>query len=79
MPIITCHGQASINRSRPPAKDPIRKAPYDGDFRCLVEDFDRGLFGPAFNMASSRFAAGTTGSCDGTSAAVDGARPTEQS
>ena len=46
--------------------------------RRLVDDFDRRLFAPAFNMASARTAAGTTGGGDGTPAAVDGPRPTER-
>jgi hypothetical protein len=46
--------------------------------RRLVEDFDRGLFAPAFNTVSARVAAGTTGGGDGTPAAVNGPRSTER-
>ena len=38
--------------------------------RRLVEDFDRGLFALAFNMASTRAAIKTSGVGDGTSATV---------
>jgi hypothetical protein len=43
--------------------------------RRLVEDFDRGFFAPAFNMASARATTGPTGVGDGTPAMVDVPRP----